>query len=281
MNLYHNKIKFHVDAEFSDTATILKLFGERYPLIPYCGFYQVNNQVWLYVHHTKKLSAKQLYRRILQLRPETKIKEFYKYSTVLGRLLNESGPQPVPGRQGMSSSADNGAEGGSSLTNHATTAKRKTINLNPFGQESLEHITLAYTRTLLAQKLGWGVLCEFANEIYRLEENMNLRLRIKERYMKTRIADGVWWTSLKKSECEIILINILQKIRAIVNTFEKSIPEDHLRHFKNTLTDIEHARTCNQGTEERDDFEQFTKDGVNIIGENIYETVKRNKLKLV
>lgn len=281
MTLYHNKIKFHVDAAFSDSAAVSELFKQRYPLIPYCGFYQVNNEVWLYVQHTKKLSAKQLHQRILQLRPETKIKGFKKYSTIIGTLLNESGVQPVPGRQVMSSSVSNGAEGGTSSINHAASAKRKVINLNAFGQESLEHITLSYTRTLLAQKLGWGVLCEFANELYRLEENMNFRLRIKERYIKTRIADGVWWTSLKKSEYDTILINIIQKIRAVVVTFQESIPEDHLEDFENTLTKIEHMRTHEEGTEERGAFERFAKDGVNIIGENMFEVVKRNKLKLV
>lgn len=281
MTLYHNKIKFHVDAEFADSATILELFKERYPLIPYCGFYQLHNQVWLYVHHTKKLSAKQLHRGLLQLRPETKIKGVFKYSTILGTLINESGTRPVQGRPDMSSSSTNNGDGTHASSNHSTAGRKRVVKVNPFAQESLEHITLTYTREMLAQDLGWGVLCEFANELYRVEENMNIRVRIKERYLKTKTSDGLWWTSLKETEYETILRNIVQKYRVVVDTFKERIPADRLAHYEKIVNTIEHMRIHEKDTEERDAYERFGKDAVNIVGENIFEVAKYNKLKLV
>lgn len=166
-------------------------------------------------------------------------------------------------------------------TNNTSSTKKKVVIVNRFSQESLEHITLEYILNLLAQSKGWDVLCEFANELYRFEKNMNFRLRIKERYIKTRVGeDGAWLTSLKSNEYETLLLNLIQKNREAVDTFRDSIPEDDLKHFEKTLIAIENHRQA-RGSEAREDYDRFATDGMNIIGENISEVAKRKKLKLV
>lgn len=169
-----------------------------------------------------------------------------------------------------------------SVNGDNTSTKKKKVMVNQFGKLSLGHFTKEYILNLLSQNLGWTVLCEFASEFYRIEENMNICLRIKERYIKTRLGDdGAWITSLKKSEYETILLNLVQKNCEAVNLFRGDIPVEDLESFEETVRDIELRRTRGEGTEERCDYMIFAKDGVNIIGENIWEATTRKKLKLV
>lgn len=277
MKLSHPKIKFLVDTACVDSGTVFEAIKERYPLIRYCGFYKLHKDVWLYVQHKQRLSSPQLMYILSTIQPILKIKKVSKFSRIEGVLLDESGTRPVRGRKRASSQIE---ETGN--TKSIASSTKSVITVNPFGQESLKHITLEYVQNLLSQNLGWGVLCEFSGELYRFEKNINFCLRIKERYIKYRAGeDGQWVTSLKKSEYDTIMQNLVQKNCEAVNTFRGSIPEEHLVSFEESIREFEVFRKEKQGTEERDDYEIFVKDGVNIIGENMWETVKRKKLKLV
>lgn len=278
MTLSHPKIKFLVDTACVDSGTVFDALKERYPLIPYCGFYELQKDVWLYVQHKQRLSSPQLMYILSTIQPPLKIKKVSKFSRIEGVLLDESGTMPARGRKRASSSQ---IEEAGNIKSIASSTKR-VVTVNPFGQECLEHISLEYMQNLLSQNLGWGVLCEFAGELYRFEKNINFSLRIKERYIKYRAGeDGQWVTSLKKSEYETTMQNLVQKNCEAVNTFRNSIPEEHLVSFEESMREFEVFRKAKVGTEERDDYEIFAKDGVNIIGENMWETVKRKKLKLV
>lgn len=284
MELSHPKIRFLLDTACVDSEAVLRAFRQRYPLLPYCGFYQIHKKVYLYVHHTQRLSAAQLCKILSNIKPPPKIKEISKFSKIEGVPVDETGTRPVHGGGGKFSSgarADPISNTDDTDDTDNISNKKKIVNVNAFGHESLEHITLDFILNLLSQKLGWVVLCEFAGELYGLEQNMNFRLRIKERYIKTRVgADGAWLTSLKKSEYETMLLNLVQKNREAVDAFRDSIPVDDLKCFEETLVQIEAHRQA-RGSEARDDYDRFATDGINIIGENISEVVKRKKLKLV
>lgn len=251
--------------------------------ITYAGFYRhvATSQVSLYIQCKSKMSSNVV--KVL-LRDLIDIKSMQPFTEVCvdTEMLQEKGELKKPGgvkgkRRRVTRGAS--AEGAISKKNHNN---KRDVVVNRFGEESLQHITGAFIANLLSRSLGWSVLCEFAAELYRLEENMNFHVRIKERYIKMRVGEeeGKWLTSLKTSECETILCNLAQKICEAVDTYRTDIPGPDLKKFEQTLKHIETCRIQAEGSDEKYSYDGFAKDGVNIIGENMWEVTKRKKIKL-
>lgn len=252
--------------------------------ITYIGFYRhvPTSQVSLYIQCKSKMSSNVV--RVL-LRDLLDIKNIQPFTEVCNNteMLEEKGELKKPGGvKGKRRRVTRGASAEDAVSKKKNKSKRD-VAVNRFGEESLQHITGAFVSNLLARGLGWSVLCDFAAELYRLEENMNFHVRIKERYIKMRVGEeeGKWLTSLKTSECETILCNLVQKICDAVNTYRHDIPGPHLERFEQTLKHIETCRIQAEGSDERYSYDGFARDGVNIIGENMWEVTKRKKIKLM
>lgn len=258
--------------------------------ITYVGFYKhvATRQVYLYIQSKSKMSSNVV--RVL-LRDLLDIKNIQSFKEICGdtEMLEEKGELKKPGGvKGKRRRATRGAlaEDATSKKNNKNKNKNKTkrdVVVNTFEKESLKHITGAFISNLLARNLGWSVLCAFAAELYLLEENMNFHARIKERYIKMRVGEeeGRWVTSLKTSECEAILCNLARKICDTVNTYKHDISSPDLERFEQTLKHIETCRIQAEGSDERYSYDGFARDGVNIIGENIWEATRRKKIRLV
>lgn len=278
----HTKIKFLVDTERVDAGSVHEAFKERYPLIPYCGFYELHKEICLYVQHKQRLSGAQLSYILSTLRPPIKIKEMSKYSKIEGVLLDESGVRTVHGGRRIYSEARVGGAVATDSTGHQgiTPTKKKTVTVNPFGQESLGHITLEFIMDLATRPTSWDRVNDFAKELYSEEENMNLRLRAKERYVKVRVDDGEWETKPKIREYDGITKNLLRQYREVLNTFKDSISEDGLERCERVLVSIEFDMSSTDA-EYRETYEIFREKTATVIGENISEKVRRKKLNLV
>lgn len=283
MKLSHPKIKFLVGTACVDSDNVYNALKDDYPLLPYCGYYEVHKVVWLFVQHRNRLSSEQICHTLSELKPPVHVKKISKYSKVEGVLLDGSGTLPVRGRKRASSSETEGANS-SSISNAKgiTSSTKSIVAVNPFGHESTKHISQEYMQNLLsAPKITWQVLEKFAEELYVFEENMNFRLRIKERYIKIRIGDdGAWRTCLKLDQYEMIFENVVRLYSEAVNTFKDSIPEDDLVRSEN-MTDHLESNRQSISPESKVYYEIYAKNTVNIIGENISEMVKRKKLELV
>lgn len=283
---YCSKIRVRlVEGSLFDAGKVDIMLKSNYR-ISYTGFYrhEPTRRTFLYIQCKTRMSSN-IVKRLLQDTELLKIEEMDRFEEVDEGLdlLQAKGELKKPG--GARGRRRNTVRAApmtvTNDTSHASTTKT-VVTVNSFGQESLEHITKEYILNLLAHDLGWDVLCEFAYELYRFEKNMNFCLRIKDRYIKTRLGeDGAWVTSLKKSEYERMLLNLVEKNLEAVDTFRDDVPENDLKHFEDTMIEIENRRRSKQGSDERDEYDVFARDGVNIIGENIWEASKRKKLKLV
>lgn len=256
--------------------------------ISYLGSYRhvATGCVSLYIQCKSKMSSNVVLTLLGDLLTITSIQPF---TEVCGDtemlMLEEKGEMMKPGGvKGKRRRVTRGAPTADALStgDEEVISKKRYVTVNRFGEESLQHITGAFISKLLAKSLGWSVLCEFAAELYRLEENMNFHVRIKERYIKMRVGEeeGTWLTSLKTSECETILYNLVQKIGGAVNVYSHAIPSPDLERFEHTLEAIENCRLQAAGSDERYSYDGFARDGVNIIGENMWEVAKRKKIKL-
>ncbi|CAM9485113.1 unnamed protein product [Sphacelaria rigidula] len=145
MMISHTKIKFLVDTERVDAGSVHEAIKERYPLIPYCGFYELHKEIRLYVQPKQRRSGAQLSYILSTLRPPIKIKEMSKYSKIEGVLLDESGVRTVHGGRRVYSEA-----------------RKKTVTVNPFGQASLGHITLELVMDLATRPTSWDRVNDFA-----------------------------------------------------------------------------------------------------------------------
>jgi hypothetical protein len=272
----HTKIKFLVITQSVDAGSVHEAIKQRYPLIRYCGFYKLRDETWLYVHHKHRLSGAQLSYILSALRPTVKIEEMYKYSKIEGVLLDESGTRMVHGGRRIGGAIVTGNTGHQGIA----TSKKKNVTVNPFGQESLGHITLEFMLDLAARPTMMDRVDDFAKKLYSVEENMNIRLRAKERYVKIRVEDGEWETNAKRREYDRIMKNILRQYRMVLSFYRDSIPEEGLERCERVLTAIELSMITTD-SEYKSTYDVFLENTATVIGENIAEKVSLKKLKLV
>ena len=308
--MFRSKLRVLIDRDCdASISDIVGIIGFKYEL-SYCGKHQLETRCYLYIQHRTKMSPNILHKL---LSPLLTVHEVGPFEVLEGNVLDSKGTfrkprQKIPKEKkrsgtGISESntslvtnINNGTINNNNNTNnHITnnnTIQYINVNINPVGQETLEHITPEFIQTLLAECHGVNVIFKFGEEMYSIKENINFRSGSRDGNinMISRHPDGsVSNNFMKNAEAHNVLFcNLMNKNEEAVEKCKEriEIPVKDLDMFAENMSCIRNVKESDVEAEEKA-FRKFRGQGMRCIIKNSmnglkdYEFRKGKKIKLV
>jgi hypothetical protein len=263
----HRKLRIHINPVCVDANIILETFRPRFPTIKHVGIYLLENEVYVCVQNTARMSSNIVSQLFAKL--EIDIIDISPYLQIEGELIEEAGI--TNGRRTNGAVMDNSYH---------------TICVHPSGKESLQHITGEYIQSLLGKKLNLEVFFEFGVKLYSLDQNMNFRAR--QKYPKVRVKSGTngWVTLEKKAAFDTLLETLVGQARRAVCKYRDDISIGDVEQFNRQLENL-HDYRYSSCPDRRGFYQKFRDNCLTTIASNTKNRIDRlrnwcdKKVKLV
>ena len=287
------KIQFHIEPTETRCSEIYDKISTKYKL-NYCGIYSYNEKTFLFVHAKSRMSHNVIRKLLLDI---VKVKDSCNYKKVYGGMIDEHGNIPrhggsKPGKRQpakkkspvtiTNNNVNNISNVNNSVDNSINNDNRVSVNnfypvtLNPFGSESIEHITSDDMNSCYDDPDFNGVIINFSDHLFCVKENLNIRCGSKSSICKAFTEDG--WVSKHKDEgYQLIYDNLTKKSLEAMEKHRAEIPEEMIAKHENEVAALHQLKI--DPREDQPSFIKYRNSSINLIGENISNRIKNFQLK--
>lgn len=256
----------------------------------YCGLYKHHGEMSFFVHGKSRMAPNVLHKVLGDL---VGIKEIFSFKSIYGEKIDEhgeiprhGGPRPHPKKpkrkspDAPSSTTIINNTDNSVNTNTNNNDNRVAVNnffpvaLNPFGSETIAHISLDDMNSCYDDLNLNSVVMNFSDHLYRLKENLNIRCGPKTSTCKAFTESG--WISKRRDEgYDLIYDNLTKKSLEVMEKHRADIPDEMIAKHEREVDDMHQLKVDPEDI--KPSYVQIRNDGLNLVGENISNMIRNYK----
>jgi len=221
-----------------------------------------------------------------------KVKDSFNYKNVFGKMVDEHGNIPriggsKPGKRkpykkssvpnpGPVNITNNNVDNSVNNDNRVYTNNFFPVTLNPFGSETIEHITSDDINSCYDDPNFNGVIMNFSEHLFGVKENLNIRCGPKSSICKAFTEEG-WVSKHKEEGYQLIYDNLTKKSLEVMEKHRAEIPEEMIAKHENEVSMLHQLRVDPE--DDQPSFIKYRNARINLLGENISNSIKNFELK--